>query len=210
VSVRILRAGEAKGERLLAPGPSVAQRRRIVREELEAKLAAEALLADARASAATILARAREEATREAEAALREARAEADARMAAQWLAIRREESKALERQTDQLVTLAVVLAERLVGAALRLEPALVADVARTVLAEAQGARRAIVRAHPLDSAALRGHLDAAGPGLTVEVQPDETLERGHLKLHTDVGIIDAQLAPRLARLADALRDALR
>jgi flagellar biosynthesis/type III secretory pathway protein FliH len=209
--VRIVRAGDGKVERLFAPGPTALQRRRIARQELEAKLAAEALLADARANASSILSRAREEATEKAAAAVREAEEQASATLVAQWLALRREEGEVIERQTEQVVALAVVLAERLVGTALRVEPAIISDLARTVLAESRGARRAVISAHPLDAEALRGHVSTAGLGLdTVEVRTDEALERGHLQLHTDVGIIDAKLAPRLARLADALRDALR
>jgi flagellar biosynthesis/type III secretory pathway protein FliH len=189
----------------------VEQRRRIVREELEGRLAAETLVAEARATAESLVARAREEAGRQLEAVTREAREEASAKLAAQWLALRSAEAKGLARETDRVVALAVALAERLIGSALRLDPSLVADLARTVLAEAQGARRAVIRAHPLDADELRGHLSTAGlDATTVEVQNDETLLRGELKLHTDLGIIDAKLAPRLARLADALRDALR
>jgi flagellar biosynthesis/type III secretory pathway protein FliH len=209
--VRIIRSGDAPCEPLFTPGPSAEQRRRIVREELEATLAAEALVAEARATAESLVERAREEARKQAEAVAREAREEASAKLAAQWLALRSAEIHALARETDRVVALAVALAERLIGSALRLEPTIVADLARTVLAEAQGARRAVIRAHPLDADELRGHLSTAGLDLqTVEFQNDETLERGELKLHTDIGIIDAKLAPRLARLAEALRDALR
>jgi flagellar biosynthesis/type III secretory pathway protein FliH len=42
-----------------------------------------------------------------------------------------------------------------------------------------------------------------------VEVRDDAALSRGELRLHTDLGTIDARIAPRLERLADALRDAL-
>jgi flagellar biosynthesis/type III secretory pathway protein FliH len=42
-----------------------------------------------------------------------------------------------------------------------------------------------------------------------VDVRDDPALARGALRLHTDVGILDAQLAPRLERLAVALRDVL-
>ena len=208
---RIVRAGDgAAVVPVLAPGPSVTQRRRIVRQELEAKLAAEALVADARSTAASIVERARAQAVEEAASALREAREDANAKLVAQWVALRREEGKALARQQDQVVTLAVALAERLLGKALRLDPSAIADLARTVLAEAQGARRAVVRAHPLDADQLRAHLSTAGLDFeTVEVRSDDALERGELKLHTDLGILDAKLAPRFARLADALRDAL-
>jgi flagellar biosynthesis/type III secretory pathway protein FliH len=208
--VRIIRSGDAPLAPLFTHGPSAEQRRRIVREELEAKLAAEALVAEARSTAASLVERAREEAGKQAEAVAREAREEAGAKLTAQWLALRSAEASALARETDRVVALAVALAERLIGSALRLDPAVVADLARTVLGEAQGARRAVVRAHPLDADELRGHLSTAGLGLeTVEVRNDDTLERGELKLHTDIGIIDAKLAPRLARLAEALRDAL-
>jgi flagellar biosynthesis/type III secretory pathway protein FliH len=208
---RIIRAGGTPCKPLFAPGPSVEQRRRIVREELEGKLAAEALVAEARATAESLVARAREEAGKQLVAVTQEAREEASAKLAAQWLALRSAEAKGLARETDRVVALAVALAERLIGSALRLDPSIVADLARTVLAEAQGARRAVIRAHPLDANELRGHLSTAGlDATTVEVQNDETLLRGELRLHTDVGIIDAKLAPRLARLADALRDALR
>jgi flagellar biosynthesis/type III secretory pathway protein FliH len=206
--VRIIRAADAEGTPLLAPGPSVEQRRRIVREELEARLAAEGLLGEARARAREIVDQARVEAAGLAESAASDAREKASAELAARWLSLRAAEGEGLEKERDRVVDLAVLLAERLIGAALRLEPAIVADLARTVLAEAKGARQATVRAHPLDAEALRGHLSTAG--LDVEVRIDDTLERGHLKLHTDVGIIDAKLAPRLDRLADALRDALR
>jgi type III secretion protein L len=179
--------------------------------EIEAKLAAEALVAEARATAASLVERARADAGKQTEAAAQEAREEASAKLAAQWLTLRRAEGQGLDRERERVVALAVALAERLLGAALRLDPAVVADLARAVLAEAQGARRAVIRAHPLDADALRGHLSTAGLDVaTVEIRNDETLERGELKLHTDVGIIDAKLASRLDRLADALRDALR
>lgn len=211
MKARIIRADEAAARPLLASGPSVEQRRRIARVEIEAKLAAEALVAEARATAASLLELAREEACKQTEAAAREAREDASAKLAAQWLTLRLAEGKTLDRETERVVALAVALAERLLGAALRLDPAVVADLARAVLAEAQGARRAVIHAHPLDADALRGHLSTAGLDVAaVEIRNDETLERGELKLHTDVGIIDAKLASRLDRLADALRDALR
>jgi flagellar biosynthesis/type III secretory pathway protein FliH len=209
---RVVRAEEAtRAVPLLSPGPSDAQRRRIAREELEARLTSERLVEEARARAEAIVARAREEAVAAGLHAAREAREAAHAELAARWLALRTAESRSLERDEERVVAVAVALAERLLGVALELEPARVADLARTVLAEARGARRAVIDAHPLDADALRRHLTTAGLGVeTLEVRQDEALARGALRLHTDVGIIDAQLSPRLERLAAALRDALR
>jgi flagellar biosynthesis/type III secretory pathway protein FliH len=41
-------------------------------------------------------------------------------------------------------------------------------------------------------------------------VRSDAALARGELRLHTDLGTIDARLAPRFERLAAALRDAIK
>jgi flagellar biosynthesis/type III secretory pathway protein FliH len=209
---RILRGTEAtRAAPLLAPGPGTTQRRRIAREELEGRLVAESVVREAQARADAMMARARDDAAIAGAEAARAARERADAQLAAQWLALREAEGQRLERDTDRVVAAASVLAERLLGAALELDPARIADIARGVLAEARGARRAVLEAHPLDAEALRRHLTTAGLDVqSVDVREDEALARGALRLHTDVGIIDAQLAPRLERLADALRDALR
>jgi len=211
---RILRAADAAAaagaEPLLSPGPSEAQRRRIAREELGARLAGERIVEDARARADALLAEARAEAARAAAVAAREARERAEAELAARWLALRDREQKGAGRDADRVVPLAIALAERLLGAALELHPERIAHLARAVVDEARGARRALVDAHPLDAAALRAHLSDVGLDAgSVEVREDAALARGELRLHTDVGTIDARLAPRFERLAAALRDAL-
>jgi flagellar biosynthesis/type III secretory pathway protein FliH len=209
---RIVRAEAAtRGAPLLAPGPSAAQRRRIGREELEARLAAERIVQEAQAQGEAIVARAREEAAAAAGAAQREASSNADAQLAARWLALRQAESRRLGDDADRVLAVAIALAERLVGATLELDPARIVPLAGAVLAEARGARRAVIHAHPLDAEVLRTQLIAGGLDVaSVAVESDGTLARGALRLHTDVGVIDAQLTSRLDRLAEALRDALR
>jgi flagellar assembly protein FliH len=193
------RADAPRGEPLVSPRRGEAQRRHMAREELEARLAAERALEAARAEAAAVVAE-----------AVRNARGEADALLVARWVALRDAERRRWAEHSDRVVALAVVLAERLLGASLELDSARIAEIARTVLAEAGGARRAVIDAHPLDAAALAAELSEAPLGLeSVEIRPDATLARGELRLHTDVGTIDARLAPRFERLATALRDAL-
>lgn len=208
---RVIRPDEAATVApLLAPGVTVARRRIVAREEVLARLHAERVLEEARAQATHILAEARERALTEGANALAAARAEADTQLTARWLALRAKETGQAGPERDRIVGLAVLLAERLVGRALELDPALVASMAETVLREARGARRATVEAHPEDAALLRRHLAAAGlDPASVDVREDAALARGSLRLHTDVGTLDAQLAPRLERLAAALRDAL-
>ncbi|HZU85770.1 MAG TPA: FliH/SctL family protein [Polyangiaceae bacterium] len=208
---RIIRSPELAGAaRLLPFGPSAPLRRRIARDELEGRLAAERLVEAARREAQEVVARAREQAAELAAGVEREARQAAQAELCVAWMRLRREEGERLERDTDRVVAVAVVLAERLLGAALALDPRRIVDLARVALAEARGARRLRLQAHPLDADLLGSHL--AGAGLadsSVEVVADETLARGELRLQTDVGTIDGKLSARLERLAAALRDAL-
>jgi flagellar biosynthesis/type III secretory pathway protein FliH len=181
---------------------------------MEGRLAAERIVHDAEARAESMLARAREEAALAVERASQAAREEGDRQLAARWLALRKAEGERFERDADRVISVAVVLAERLLGAALELSPQRIADLARGVLAEARGARRATIEAHPIDARTLRDVLARAGLDLQtvelLELRESEALARGELLLHTDLGTIDAKLASRLDRLAEALRDALK
>ena len=194
---------------VLAQGLGERRRGRVAREEVEARVTAERVLREARAAAEAIVAEARACTTGAVARAAQEAREEADAQLTARWLALRQREQAAMQRDPDRVVAVAVVLAERLLGASLALDPARIADLARAVLGEARGARRAVIEAHPLDAIELRQLLTDALDLQSIEVRSDEALARGELRLHTDLGTIDARLAPRFERLAAALRDAL-
>ena len=208
---RVVRGDEAtRGTPLLPPGPGPAQVRRIAREELEARLEAERVVREAHEQAEGILSQAREQGVAAAAVAEQEVRAQADADLAARWIALRQAEGRRIEDDAQRILTVAVALAERLIGATLELDPSRIEPLARGVLAEARGARRAVIHAHPVDAEVLRKYVTALNvDGRSIEIETDEALARGALRLHTDVGIIDAQLTHRLDRLADALRDAL-
>lgn len=164
---------------------------------------------DARDDAARILAEARAEATRIGEEAARAAREREIARVAAEVLVLRRTEEERAERELDRTVQLAVLLAERLVGEALRVEPERIAALAAEALRETRGARRVRVEASAEDVATLEGLVAELGLDVA-EVAPSAELGRGSLVVHTELGRVDARLAPQLARLAEALREALR
>lgn len=208
---RIVAAEHAADARpLLATGPGELCRRRVTREELEGRAEAARILAQARSQAADLLEDARVQAQELARTTAREAEEAARSRVTTEWLAIRHAEQAKLDQDADRIVSVAVVMAERLLGASLEVAPAHIAALARGVLAEFRGARRAVIDAHPTDAQALRDWLPGAGLDLQfVEVRDDEGLARGDLRLHTDLGIIDAKLAPRFERLAAALREAL-
>lgn len=171
---------------------------------------AERILARARAQAESLLA-----ATERGVADLKlraeaEARAEAAAKLAARALSLATYEAKADERALDRNVTLARLLAERLLGASLSVSPEQVIDLARQALAEARGARRLGIVAHPEDVKLLSGSLSSLGVAVeTVRLQPDATRARGSLRIETEIGVLDADIAPQLDRLALRLRETL-
>ena len=178
-------------------------------------------LVDASAEATRLLAKARVEAQTLVTAAERraadlkllaeaEARAEASAKLAAHALALATHEAKADERALERTVALARLLAERLLGASLAVAPEQVVALARQALAEARGARRLAIVAHPEDAQLLSQELPSLGVALeTVRVVADGSRSRGSLRIETDIGVLDADLAPQLDRLALRLRETL-
>lgn len=161
-------------------------------------------IVDAHLGAAEVTARAR---TR----AYQEARTHVESEFAAHYLALRAREEKRAEVDLDRTVQLATMLAERLIGATLRVDRHHIVQMAQAALAEARGARRVIIEASPLDVDELRANLTAFDlPPECIEIQPNPELAAGSLSLQTDLGSLDARLSPQLERLAVALRDALR
>jgi len=208
---RVLREERTEGARVVSPEqvllPSA---KRILRERIEASAEAMRVVDHAKTEATAVLERARREAREEAAAAIEAAKQEAEVQGAARWIGVRVAEEQRLERDADRILSVAIAMAERLLGAALELDSARIVSIATSALAEARGARRAVIDAHPVDADALRHHLGGTGLALSsVEVRDDPGLSRGDLRLHTDLGAIDARLGVRFERLAWALRDAL-
>jgi flagellar biosynthesis/type III secretory pathway protein FliH len=200
--------GEAPPEEALV---TPERRHRMLREEADAREAAVAIRDSAVKEARAIVDKARTDAANAALAAADEAREAEHARLAALVLAMKHQDEKRADRDLDRVVELAIVLSERLLGEALVQEPGRVVALARQALAEARGARRAVIEASPLDAELLQHHLDTVGfSPHTVELRHDSTLARGSLRITTNLGTLDAQLRPQLERLAATLKDALR
>jgi type III secretion protein L len=210
---RVTRArivASATGSKLTTPPVSEKTIARLASVEIDARDEAARMIGAARRAADAILDEARAKATNVAEDAAREAAEAERAKLAALYLATRAREERSAEVELDRAVDLARVLAERLIGEAIAADPAVVARLARQALTEARGARSVRIEAHPDDVAALQNHVAHLDIASVASVAGDVTLERGCLRLHTDLGTIDAQLRPQLERLAKALRDALR
>jgi len=199
-STRVTSAGERLARRIPALVVDAKEEAACVVAEARAK--ADALLAEARASMATVV-----------ENAAREAREVEIARVSAELLVRRATEEEEAEKSMDRTIELAALLAERLVGEAIAVEPVRVTALAHDALREARGARQIRIEACADDVPALEALLASVADGskapvARVEVSPE--LGRGSLVVHTDLGRVDARLAPQLARLGEALRTALR
>jgi flagellar biosynthesis/type III secretory pathway protein FliH len=177
---------------------------------VDASVEAARLVERARAEAATIVAAAERRAADLRLLAEAEARAEASAKLAAHALALATHEAKADERALERTVALARLLAERLLGASLATAPEQVVALARQALREARGAKRLTIVAHPEDARLLEQALPSLGVAIdTVQLVADTARARGSLRIETDIGVLDADLAPQLDRLALRLRETL-
>jgi flagellar biosynthesis/type III secretory pathway protein FliH len=186
-------------------------RGQVVRGEvLEAAERARALLGAAEARAAHVVGDAEQAAAELRLRAEAEGRADAAAKIAARALALRHYEARADERALDRSVELARLLAQRLLGESLRVAPEQVVSLAKQALGEARGARRITLVAHPDDARILEQALPALGlDPTTAQVRADATRARGNLRIETEIGVLDAELAPQLERLALKLRESL-
>ncbi len=175
----------------------------------DARAEAERIVAAAHNAAAVIVDAARagaERAVDEARTAGRDAgRAEAAAALA-EALAIR---DRALAGSEQEVARVALAAAERLVGDALTLDPARIANIVGDGLARARRARDVIVRVHPDDAPQvelLRAAIATrAGRPASFSVRADPEITRGGCLVETDLGMIDARLETKLDALARAL-----
>lgn len=167
------------------------------------------IVEQAQAEAAEIRARATSELDTLRAEVIADARANAAARLAAEALALQAREASADARALERNVELARLLAERLLGEALALDPARIEAIARRALTEASGARRIVIVAHPDDVPFLRASLEAGRLNHVAQITENSARSRGSLRFETELGTLDAEIAPQLDRLADRLRQAL-
>jgi flagellar biosynthesis/type III secretory pathway protein FliH len=190
--------------------PQLPRGRSVPRDVVACAEEGAAIIARARAEAERIVQRAEQGVAELRLRAEAEGRAGAVASLAAHSIALKVREAASLNGELDRIVELARILAERLLGASLGLDPERVIDLARRAIAEATGARRVTVIAHPEDASHLEAALGSLPSGAeAVRVVADPKRPRHGLRLETDIGVLDAELAPQLERLALKLRETL-
>jgi len=209
---RIIRKAVAQPIDLTRPEPDRLPCARLIPSlVVDAHLEAQRILQDAHRRAADVMDRVEGERNRVLEQAHQQGLERANAEFAARWIAVRALEVRSQEQALDRTVALARTLAERLIGAALTLEPNTVVSIAREVLRQSWVGDEFVVVANTADAQVLEVHLgelaDASG---SIQIRTDPHLESGHLRLESAHGTVDAAFGPQLDRLAQALHDALR
>lgn len=200
--------GEEHASRSPATDRMPTRARRIPKALLEGHEEAGRIVEEARKKADEIVEHARTQALEIGRTAASDARERELARLAAEVLTVRIAEERRRERTVDRTIEIASLLAERLVGESLKVDPERIRTLAIGVLAETRGARKIRIEAHPEDMGALSAFLtEQRGP--VIDVEPSNELERGSLVVHTELGRIDARLRPQLQRLGEALRDVI-
>ena len=159
---------------------------------------------DARERAQAIVAEARAEAQRTREATRAEmeaeARAQARAEVAAAIVSVEAARREAVDAVHGRVAELSLAVARRVIGEALEADPAVVRAHARDALARVRRASVVTLRVHPDD----RAHVE----GLGAPIEEDASLSPGDCVVHSDLGDVDGRVETRIARLADALREA--
>ena len=187
-------------------------RRAIVDADVfDAKLEGDRLLAEARAEAARELAAARDEAERIRRKAEVEGRERGLAAVSELLVGARAAAARARAGAEVELRTLAVRIAEKILGRELaRDAAATVVDIAAEAMRHAGEPRELVVRCAPEDVAALeRGKprlLERCRAAQAVRLVADERVARGGCIIETELGVVDARLGTQLDAIERALR----
>ncbi len=139
-----------------------------------------------------------------------QARAEAELSLAAKVIEVAALRQRSLERARDDIVELAKLMAERVIGETLTMSPERLVTMARRCIDESRGSSHIVVLAHPREAVLLGQQLEGLDPAIEIHVEPEPALKPGDLRIETDVGTLDAKIGTQLASLAAKIRESLR
>ena len=165
---------------------------------------------DARLAAERILHEAQEEAERVRAQALAEGRERGLAAVSELLVGARAVASRTRSGSAAEMRTLAVRIAEKILGRELTVRPEAVVDIVAEALNAAGSARQVLVRCHADDLAALeRGRprlLARCSRAQAVQLRADPHVGRGGCIVETELATIDARLSTQLDAIERALR----
>src|SRR5206468_3048977 len=118
--------------------------------------------------------------------------------------------ARARDEAESELRTLAVKIAEKILGRELSLRADAISDVVGKALAHAGDPRDVLVRINPADLEAIeRGKtrlVEKIRAARSVTFRGDEAVTRGGCIVETELGVVDARLSTQLDAIERALR----
>jgi flagellar biosynthesis/type III secretory pathway protein FliH len=190
------------------PGEETVSNARVVgTKEVEASAQASVIIEKARLEAQAILHEAAHKAKEQEQDLREQARAQAAAEVLQAWQTIQQAKQQDLEQQQEEIITVARLLAERLLNHSLELHPETIVDLAKQALSVMQRAKNIRLYANERDTHFLRQNVDQLGfDSHAIEIRVDEDQPPGHLRAETSLGTIDASITSQLDRLVAAIR----
>ena len=120
--------------------------------------------------------------------------------------------SRVLTETESELISLAIKVAEKLIGRELKQDAATAADIVATALRHARRSDVVTIRINPADFPAVdaaRAKLDKAGRAQFLDIVADKQVAIGGCLIESDSGTIDAQLDTQLRVLERALLNSI-
>ncbi len=197
--------------KVIKSGASGQVKRAIVQADVfDAKLEAERLIAEAREQAERELQAAHDEIERLRRRAETEGRERGLAAVTELLVGARAAAARARANAESELRTLAVRIAEKILGRELQVDAGAVVDVARAALKHAGEPRELVLRCAAEDLEALeRGKprlVERCRAAQVVVFRADPGVSRGGCIVETELGVIDARLSTQLDAIERALR----
>jgi len=192
------------------PADALPSSARVVKAEVyEASREAEQILIRARREAEVILA----EAGGQAEAAREAARQQGYQEGLSHWNqaladALAARENLLLDGQ-QEVVRLAVRVAEKIIGEQIRADPGTVVSIVREALKSVGRERSLTIQVNPQHVEEVRSRMErlqeALGTGRQIQVQPSPAVSIGGCVVESELGVIDARLETQLQCLEEVM-----
>jgi type III secretion protein L len=204
-------------EKIIKPGAAPDQltgARVVKREAFDATIEAARILETAHAQARKILETAEQEKLSIVDAACQEAYEQG----LQQWNDAVAEANAARDRRLaesePEMIRLAVRIAQKIIGAELRLNPQAIVSMAAECLQGLRRERSLTLRVQPGDVDRLREQItllrEAAGPHRSIEVVADPAITSGGCIVESEYGVIDARLETQIRCMEEILQRAAR
>jgi type III secretion protein L len=190
------------------PGAVAEARGVLKRPVVEALAEARRIRAEAEAEARALRESAERAARELREAAYEEGREAALSEFAQLLLDARERRDAAVSSAERDVLTLAVKLAEKIIGREIERDPAALADIVAAALRHARQSEALTVRVNPADLPAVEAHrarLDPAGRARFLDLVADPRVGPGGCVIESESGTVDARLETQLRVLERAL-----